>query len=524
MPAVVLYRRLQPWGISIPYLLDDEFTDIKAAGAFLGTPAVPGPGDRQGVDTNLIMSTAGGVLVVNGTPAASDRFHPGSVARVAGRVFKVALPTFVTNGAANIRFGFSADGTTGTDGVPGIDYNASITAIRIKDNVSVIYTFTLGAAPHEIALIARATGGWSFAKVGANWVMLYIHPTNSTATLFPKFIVATAAAINLTVDGFRVPQSLYIPTPLAYATFGGGDGALGNTDATGPDGQVVAVLAWTGATWAIVSGKAVNTPNLGADVVVNGDFDTDTDWTKGAGWSIAAGVASATAASSDLTAVVAPLTLGQWYQVQFTLSSFVGGTVRPILGGTNQNLYGANGTHVLTGRAGGTSLVFTAASATLSIDDVSVKPLILSELFASVNSVSTPDVHIRVAITLDGAPLGKATGIVLNLDSVSSPANLILAWLDGRGNAHLDECVAGVWTSKIAAAITYSAGALLYVIRSGTSAWMFYNNAQVGTVQTMTENTNKLFGMFKTSPLCSLDAFEVWPYGTGGEHGRLGTM
>src|SRR3990167_2344314 len=60
MPAVVLYRRLQPWGISIPYLLDDEFTDIKAAGAFLGTPAVPGPGDRQGVDTNLIMSTAGG--------------------------------------------------------------------------------------------------------------------------------------------------------------------------------------------------------------------------------------------------------------------------------------------------------------------------------------------------------------------------------------------------------------------------------------------------------------------------------
>jgi len=524
MPAVVLYRRLQPWGISIPYLLDDEFTDIKAAGAFLGTPAVPGPGDRQGVDTNLIMSTAGGVLVVNGTPAASDRFHPGSVARVAGRVFKVALPTFVTNGAANIRFGFSADGTTGTDGVPGIDYNASITAIRIKDNVSVIYTFTLGAAPHEIALIARATGGWSFAKVGANWVMLYIHPTNSTATLFPKFIVATAAAINLTVDGFRVPQSLYIPTPLAYATFGGGDGALGNTDATGPDGQVVAVLAWTGATWAIATNKAVNTPALGADVVVNGAFAADTDWNKGAGWTITAGVGRATAASTDLTAAVAPLTTGTWYQTVFTIAAFTGGTVNVKLGTAVFPTHGSAATFTETGRATSTALAFTAAAATLDVDNFSAVPLTLSELFASIGALSTADVHARIAVTLDGALLGKQAGLVVNLDSAATPANFILAYLDGRGNAVLDECVAGTYTNKISAAITYSAGALLYVIRSGTSAWLFYNNAQVGTVQTMAANTNKLFGMFKTSPLCSLDAFEVWPYGTGGEFAALGAM
>src|SRR3990167_9656089 len=113
MPAVVLYRRLQPWDISIPYLLDDEFTDIKAAGAVNGTPAVPGPGTRVLVDTNLIMSTAGGVLVVNGTPAGNDRYHLGSVARVAGRVHLVSFLAVTTfGGGGSTRFGLFSNGTT----------------------------------------------------------------------------------------------------------------------------------------------------------------------------------------------------------------------------------------------------------------------------------------------------------------------------------------------------------------------------------------------------------------------------
>jgi len=169
-------------------------------------------------------------------------------------------------------------------------------------------------------------------------------------------------------------------------------------------------------------------------------------------------------------------------------------------------------------------LALTAAAATLDVDNFSARPLTLSELFASVNPALTADVHARIAVTLDGALLGKQAGLVVNLDSAATPANFILAYLDGRGNAVLDECVAGVYTNKISAAVTYSAGALLYVIRSGTSCWLFYNNAQVGSVQTMTVNTNKLFGMFKTSPLCSLDVFEIWPYGTGGEYAALGAM
>src|SRR3990167_2893172 len=523
MPAVVLYRRLQPWDIPIPYLLDDEFTDIKAAGAVNGTPAVPGPGTRVLVDTNLIMSTAGGVLVVNGTPAANDRFHLGSVARVAGRVFKVTFPTVTTISVAGVdKFGFASDGTTGTSLNPGLDH-ATTTTIRIKDGTGAAYTFTIGAAPHNLAMVTRAVGGWSFALVGGNWIMLYIHPSGSGATPFPKIIYA-ANAINITVDNFRVPQQLYIPTPLAYAAFGGGDGALGNTDATGPDGQTSPVLAWTGETWAIATNKAVNTPTLGADVVVNGAFAADTDWSKGAGWTIAGGVGVATAATSDLTAVVAPLTTGAWYQTVFTIAAFTGGTVNVKLGTAVFPTHGSAATFTETGRATSTALAFTAAAATLDVDNFSAVPLTLSELFASIGALSTADVHARIAVTLDGALLGKQAGLVVNLDSAATPANFILAYLDGRGNAVLDECVAGTYTNKISAAITYSAGALLYVIRSGTSAWLFYNNAQVGTVQTMTANTNKLFGLFCTSSLCSLDAYELWPDGGNGEHAALNSF
>jgi len=342
--------------------------------------------------------------------------------------------------------------------------------------------------------------------------------------MFAKLIVPNATAVNFTMDSFRVPQQFYIPIPLAYDTFTRANGALDFSESPGPDGQTVMPRLWTGATYTISTNKAINTPNLGADVVVNGAFAADTDWNRGALWTIIAGVARATAASSDITATVAPLTLGVWYQTAFTIAAFTGGTVNVKLGTAVFPTHGSLATFTETGRATSTALALTAAAATLDVDNFSAKPLTLSELFASVQT-GTQDIHARVAVTLDGALLGKQAGLVLNLDSASSPANFILAYLDGRGNAVLDECVAGTWTNKITAAITYSAGALLYIIRRGTSAWLFYNNAQVGTVQTMTANTNYQHGLFCTSPLCSLDSFEVWPDGaSGNEHSALTVM
>jgi len=109
-------------------------------------------------------------------------------------------------------------------------------------------------------------------------------------------------------------------------------------------------------------------------------------------------------------------------------------------------------------------------------------------------------------------PTGIQAGLVCNLDSAATPANFVIAYLDGQGNAKLDKCVAGVYTNVISAAVTYSAGATLRVIKSGTSYSLFYAGAAVGTTQVISDAgiiSNTLHGIFSTSALNSLDNFQV---------------
>lgn len=301
--------------------------------------------------------------------------------------------------------------------------------------------------------------------------------------------------------------------------------SLGSSDAVGPDGQAVTAREWTGDTWARVAGAAVNTPTLGADVIVNGNFAVDADWTKGAGWTIAAGKATATGAiSTDLTAAVDPLTLGDWYQTEYTISGYAAGNVRLRLGGIGtNNAQAANGTFTDTARAIGTSLVMVAAGFTGSIDNLSAKVLTLSELFASLQS-STADVLADVNVTLVSATDGKQAGLVCNLDSAATPANFVIAYLSGTTLAKLDKCVAGVYTNVISAAVTYIAGATLRVIKDGTEYRLFYNGAAVGSAGTISDAgiiSNTLHGLFSTSPLNSLDNFQLMSRGTDNAYSGL---
>jgi len=85
---------------------------------------------------------------------------------------------------------------------------------------------------------------------------------------------------------------------------------------------------------------------LGAEQVVNGAFAADTDWTKGTGWSIAAGVATSDASQagdSDLeqdVAVVPLLKEGESYEVEFTVSGYVAGNITPVVGGNRGHRQG----------------------------------------------------------------------------------------------------------------------------------------------------------------------------------------
>jgi hypothetical protein len=121
---------------------------------------------------------------------------------------------------------------------------------------------------------------------------------------------------------------------------------------------------------------------LGAETILTGDFAADVNWTKGAGWTIAAGKAHATAVANGVTLSQAQaLTTGTIYKIVYTVSSRTAGGVRATLtGGTTVTgtTNSANGTYTeyLTAVAGNNTLAFEAVgSTTLDIDDVSIKAL-----------------------------------------------------------------------------------------------------------------------------------------------------
>jgi hypothetical protein len=122
---------------------------------------------------------------------------------------------------------------------------------------------------------------------------------------------------------------------------------------------------WTASALSIYSGE---------ELVVNGRFDTDTDWTKGSGWSITGGVASATTASSDL-AQAAILTNGVTYRISYLITARSAGTLTPKFGSTAGTTRNAAGLYTEEVTSNGTDFSFTGSGFTGTVDVVSIRPV-----------------------------------------------------------------------------------------------------------------------------------------------------
>lgn len=115
----------------------------------------------------------------------------------------------------------------------------------------------------------------------------------------------------------------------------------------------------------------------GPDLVINGDFATDSDWTKDAGWSINNGKATydgsvATSAISQVLSIVS----GKTYKLEFTIEDYVSGTLNAFLsnGSLGLNSITANGTYSFDITATGTLCVFRSTdSFNGSVTNVSVQ-------------------------------------------------------------------------------------------------------------------------------------------------------
>lgn len=306
--------------------------------------------------------------------------------------------------------------------------------------------------------------------------------------------------------------------------FNRADGAIGN--------------GWTGATWTIASGKAVNTPTLGSELHTSANAASDPNGNEAnatTGWD--AGVGSIASIADPQTGTYAieitsagagsraertlSATAHAWYRVSIWAKRATTSGNGQIQEWANTNWVGLIAAFVTDAyvnfpvvmRATTTAptvRIYSSATATdtATFDNVSIKAITLASLFATRDfGVANVDVGAEATLTR-----GAAAGVVLNLDDAATPANFVIGYHDGA-KVKLEKCVAGVYTTLISTTVTYSAGAVVRVVKSGASTYqLWYGGTQRGTDQTVSDAgivDNTLHGMFSTYEGNSLDDFAI---------------
>jgi hypothetical protein len=117
---------------------------------------------------------------------------------------------------------------------------------------------------------------------------------------------------------------------------------------------------------------------LGPELFTNTGFDSDTDWTKGSGWSIAGGVAVKAAGANSELSQNPTLTANAWHRSHFTIPRYVAGQVRPKVGNVNGTYRAALGTYTeyLLPTSTATSGVQTTGLYNGDVDNVSLAPVV----------------------------------------------------------------------------------------------------------------------------------------------------
>ncbi len=271
---------------------------------------------------------------------------------------------------------------------------------------------------------------------------------------------------------------------------------------------------FTNSAWAGSGGAAICTPTLGAELFLNGTFATDTNWTKGTGWTISGGTgnkAAGTAGTISQTVTSA----NNWNRIQFdltvTASTFAG------VHGSATNLgkaFSTSGTNIVSTRyANNTALGIRGVTSTSagSIDNASAKQITISDMMATISGLKN-SANISASVTIGQ---GTPAGVVGWLDSYTSPANYILCFHNGE-TLTLIKVVAGVITSLINTAATYAAGAEIKMkgLRSGANLLVtaYYNGVQIGTQQTVSDAgivDNTRHGIFSSNENNTISRFTV---------------
>jgi hypothetical protein len=275
---------------------------------------------------------------------------------------------------------------------------------------------------------------------------------------------------------------------------------------------------FTGATWAIASGKAVNTPGEGAELITDGGFEVWASSTNLTNWTeTLAGTstvnqdntqqrsgtycARADIDASNSNAIVSQtptVAVNDWCILRgyaksiptnqgiFTKfnNQMAEQVTQPALTASYQLITQNAVIRLLAGFSIQVNKV-SAASSSLYFDDFSLKKLTTADLPAT---LETGQANVTVKANWTIMP-GTHAGVIMNLDSVSSPANWVALICNGStGNLYLWKCVAGTISQVATGSVTYVANAAVELRKTASTTYqMWYNSVKIGTDQTISD-------------------------------------
>jgi len=153
---------------------------------------------------------------------------------------------------------------------------------------------------------------------------------------------------------------------------------------------------------------------LGPDIIVNGDFATDTNWSKGAGWTISGGVATYTpGAGAFMTQTISSIA-GKLFQMTLTVSQ---GQIAILGSQYIQNVVLGVGTHTILVTPSFNSIPLFSSTLT-TLDNISVKELAGNHA-TQATAASRP--------TYGVVPLGGRRNILLATDTMATQTRAVTA-------------------------------------------------------------------------------------------------
>lgn len=286
-----------------------------------------------------------------------------------------------------------------------------------------------------------------------------------------------------------------------------------------------------GATWARDgNGRAYNTPTRGAELLADGGFENWLSATNATSWTeSAAGTSSVNreatiihggtyAARFDIDASnnAASVTgssgaaVGTWLYIDWWTRASAGGKTLRMATGAQSLTIRDPGTawtnYIDTFRVvavGDANIVpgyrVSAASASLYIDDVSVKPLSVPTLHAY--RLGTSNAQIAAA-RVNALTTGTQAGAFALVDNPSNPQNGIYAYHDGVG-VTMDKLVNGVWSTVVPrVTLAFSADMDVSPVPIGGNQWQLWaGGSQRGSTVTISDASivnNLYYGLFST--------------------------